>query len=388
MEIRSKIKIYVYGKELYRFINALHTERIHCTDQFCRNDIFCGTILRRDLPKVKTLTKQFKARLKYSEAESIAGIIRRYKLRAGFFTGMAVILISMFCFSGIVTVIDIQGNSIVSDQVILSALEELDVTCGSRIRDIDFELTENKLRLKVKDLSWVGMHRSGSRIVVKVTEVQPRPEIIPYHIPCNVVSSETAKIISTVVQDGLLVHSKGETVPKGTLLISGVTTDELGHTILHHAMGDIIGVYKRQISFSEPYSQTVYKLTGRKKAVSRLQLFGFDIPLFSGRNQFDDYEMQCYDHPLRLFGKQLPVSIIHRRYCERIPADAEFSAEELSQRLMQKVYLYEKNFLKDTEILERKTETQKTGEGMTVTVNYILQGNICESRELFIKGKK
>ena len=385
MKIISRVKIYVYGRELYRFINRIHEEKIYCTDQFCRKDVFCGSIFRRDLHRVRELSSELGLRLRYTEPESLFSIQRRYRLRIGAFMGTAVILLFAAYFSGTVVSIDIQGNERISDQVILSALEELDITCGTPMRDIDFELTENRLRLMVEGLSWAGLHRSGSRLVVKVTEVRPRPDMIPYRTPCNVVASETARIVSTVVRDGRLMHVSGETVPKGTLLISGVTTDELGHTLLHHAMGDITGIYKRQISFSAPYEQTVRKSSGRTKNVRRLKIFGAEIPLFSGNCHFPDSEVNTSERILLLFGKKLPLSVINHRYTELVTVDAVLSEEELEAELIGKVYLYEKNFLSDKEILERNISYSSTEEAMTVTADYRLKGDICETRELFVK---
>ena len=50
---------------------------------------------------------------------------------------------------------------------------------------------------------------------------------------------------------------------------------------------------------------------------------------------------------------------------------------------MQKIFIYEKNFLSgDTEIISR--EIPDIG-GSTVTVKYTLSGDICETREILAK---
>ena len=60
--------------------------------------------------------------------------------------------------------------------------------------------------------------------------------------------------------------------------------------------------------------------------------------------------------------------------------------EELSAKLMERVYLYEKNFLSDdTDILDRSITTEKNPETLTLCVKYKLEGNIAEQRELMIK---
>ena len=62
-----------------------------------------------------------------------------------------------------------------------------------------------------------------------------------------------------------------------------------------------------------------------------------------------------------------------------------FTKEELSQKLMQKIYLYEKNFLHDKKILDRKITESDSDESLTFTVTYQLEGNIGTQREIFVK---
>ena len=56
---------------------------------------------------------------------------------------------------------------------------------------------------------------------------------------------------------------------------------------------------------------------------------------------------------------------------------------------MQKIYLYEKNFIgEDTKIVERNIITTKNDTEMTYTVTYKLEGNIAEQKEIFVKQDK
>ena len=62
------------------------------------------------------------------------------------------------------------------------------------------------------------------------------------------------------------------------------------------------------------------------------------------------------------------------------------SDEELSQKIMEKIYLYEKNFLNDDiTILDRTIETQKNDTSLVYTVTYNLEGDIGVQKEIFIK---
>ena len=57
----------------------------------------------------------------------------------------------------------------------------------------------------------------------------------------------------------------------------------------------------------------------------------------------------------------------------------------MTDELMKKVYIYEKNFLSDCEILDRNiVKTEKDGT-QTLNVAYRLKGDICSQKEILIK---
>ena len=55
------------------------------------------------------------------------------------------------------------------------------------------------------------------------------------------------------------------------------------------------------------------------------------------------------------------------------------------EKLSEKVYLYEKNFLGDVDILDRNITEEKKENSLTYTVRYRIEGDICEQSEIFIK---
>jgi similar to stage IV sporulation protein len=73
------------------------------------------------------------------------------------------------------------------------------------------------------------------------------------------------------------------------------------------------------------------------------------------------------------------------KYREFDRITSTLSEAELKEQLMEKIYLYEKNFLQNCEIISRDIKEEITDEGMTLRVTYKLQGDICEQREIPVK---
>lgn len=385
-QLKGCMKINVEGRNLYKFINVLHESNIDCFAQYCRNNVFYAEIYRSNLKEIQSIAESLDMNLSSFEYDTISSIMIRHRKRFGLIIGVILLISISVYFSEIVMTIEIQGNSAVSDSDIMYALKELNIKQGTFIKDINFPYCENELMLMVDGISWAGMHITGNRIVVEVTEIVDKPEVINERIPCNIVSGKDAYITYTSVYDGQLMHKVGDYVPMGTLLINGVTRDETGHVNLHHSRGKIIGTYSETVTFEEDYTTEQYDNTGKSLTKKYLKLFNFKIPLTFRKNSYINYNSEENIKYFKVFGKELPIGIIKNKITEIELNEVTFSDEELSQRIMEKIYLYEKNFLsEDITILDRTIETQKKDNSLVYNVTYNLEGDIGEQMEILIK---
>lgn len=383
--MRRSIRINAQGKQLNKFINAIHQHRIDCRVQYCRGEVFYCDIYRRDLKKLHDIADKYGIELKAAEYNSLLARISRYRRRFGILIGVLLALTSALYFSQVIVTIEIEGNSVVSDEVILSALEELDIKAGTPLCRINIPYCENRLRLMIDDVAWAGIRHTGSRLVVQVTEVRQVPEMLRDRVPCNIVASRDAEISSVLVRSGQLCHIVGDYVPKGTILISGVDENEAGRSFVHHAMGDIRGIYEESMSFSASFRSEETVLTGKTDTQCSLRLFSLDIPMYFGKSDCSSVS-ETKEKNAVIFGHELPLGIKTKTLSETVLTEKEYTEEELTAKLMERVYLYENNFLgKDTDILSRSITTEKTNDALTLTVSYRLEGNICEQRDIFIK---
>ncbi len=384
-QIRGCVKINAEGKALYSFINTLHQRKIAIFRQYVKGGTLSAEIYHSDLAEVEELAEASGISLTHFEFETLSEQLRRRRGRFGLILGLIIIFGASLYFSSVIVTIDIQGNEAVSDAVILSALSEIGIEEGTQFGQINYIWSENQLRLMIDKIAWAGMHRTGHRLVVEVTEIVEKPDMLIERIPCNVVASRDAEIVSTTVQDGQLMHIVGDYVFAGDMLINGITTDHNGNITLHHAMGKIMGKYSETANFSGNFTKERLTPTGKTDRRRKLRLFSLEIPLYFGKNRYEYSEKSEIDKPLYIFGKKLPISLETTEYMELNRISSTLSKEELKAELMEKVYLYEKNFLSDSEILQRDIKEKATKEELTLSVTYKLQGDICEQREIAIK---
>lgn len=384
-QLRGSVKINACGKHLYKFINRVHNERICCFEQYVKGGVFCAEIYRHDLKRIKAIADDYEIELKSFEYDTFSSEVIHRKGRIGIIIGLILVIAASLYFSGVIVTIDIQGNEKVNDTAILTALEEIGIEPGTPFGQINYVWSENQLRLMVNGISWAGMHRTGHRLVVEVTELVEKPEMINERMPCNIVASHDAYISYTSVLDGQLMKKVGDYVLAGEMLVTGVTSDATGHTTLHHAMADITGVYKESVTFEGNFTKESLVPTGETDIRRRLKLFNLDIPLYFGKNKYEYREYDKTEKPLVIMGKTLPISIKKERFSELERTEKTFTEEELSEELMKKVYLYEQNFLSDCTIIESEVVEEKTEDKLILTVNYKIEGNICEQKEIMMK---
>lgn len=384
-QIQGCVKINAEGKNLYNFINRLHKEKITVFRQYIRGGRLSAEIYRHNLPDVEIIAEESGVTLSHFEYNTLSKQVIRRRRRFGIILGVILFLGASLYFSNVIVTIDIEGNETVSDSVILSALSEIGIDEGTPFGQINYIWSENQLRLMVDKIAWAGMHRTGHRLVVEVTEIVEKPAMLLDRIPCNVVAAHDAEIVGISVLDGQLMHIIGDYVFEGDMLINGVTTDHNGNTTLHHAMGEIIGIYSETVDFHGEFEKERMNSTGRSDKRRKLRLFNLEIPLYFGKNGYNYSENSHMEKPLYIFGKKLPISLRTTEYHELQRSVTTLSEDELRSELMEKVYLYEKNFLGDCEIIERNITENITETEMNLSVSYKLKGNICRQREILVK---
>ncbi len=384
-QLRGCLKIKAEGRQLYKFINAVHRGRFCCFGQYCKGEVFHCEIYRGDLSRMIGLAEEYGISLTYAEYETLSAKLLRYKRRIGLIAGTLLAAATLFYFSGVVMQIEIMGNTKVSDSAVLAALDELGIRRGTPIRDINMHYCENELRLMVDGVSWAGMRRTGNRLVVELTELNDKPEMVHKRMPCNVIAAHEGKITYTSVLDGQLMRIVGDYVYEGDLLVSGICEDSFGHTTFHHAMGTIRGIYKETVTFTDSFSSNLCLPTGNSDSRSYLRLFNLNIPLFIGKNGYASSSSEVSESTLRLFGRSVPIGVTTEHITETAMTERVYSETELEQLLNAKIFAYERNFLSDVTVISREISRSVNEDSLTLTVDYTLEGDIGSTMEVLIK---
>lgn len=384
--IRGIVSFEAQGDNLYRFINNIRESGIVCTSQRCRDGVFYGQIYGNNLNDVQEIAEQLHIDFKVTEKKGLVFKAMGYRFRFGIIIGMAVVLGFVFYLSNIVVTIEVCGNTNVTQQQIITALENTGIYKGKFIPDIDFHSCEQKLRLSIPQISWTGIRHTGSRIVVDITETVDSPEMVNDDIPCNIVSLYDAQVTYAEVYAGKLARKAGDGVKKGDIIISGTIDDGFGHIIKKHAMGKVIGIYRENVTFTQFFEEQGQVYSEKTKSRKYFDFFGYRLPLF-----FSDVKEKTYDYSentvnFSFFGFKLPLGIVHCNYHPFSYQTIEYTQEQAEIKLEQQTALHEKNFYdsKDIKIVEKNIDKKIFDDKIEYNITYTLEGKIGIDSEIYV----
>ncbi len=328
-QLRGHVKFRAKGSCLEKFLNLAAAEEIPIWEVAGRTGVlyactFAGCYKKLAVPARKTGT-----RLRVQERHGIAFPLRKIKKRPGLMLGAVVFFGLVHFLSLFVWNIQIQGNTQLSSDKIIQAVDELGLGVGSYQNNLNLELLQQETMLKFPEISWMTMYTKGSTLVIDLREGQEKPEIIPNNIPCNIKAKTGGQILSVEAKSGQSVVEPGDVVVPGDLLISGITEGVNGETLLYHSIGTVTASTTHTLTEVVPLKQTVLVPAGKEIIRHRLRMFGMEIPLsFSSAPQGDTYTREIDKKELSVFGISLPIQYLTEYWQENQWQEITYTAQE------------------------------------------------------------
>lgn len=385
--IRGVISFEAIAPEPEVFVNNLKASSVSVTNLKCKGNKLSGDAYWSDFEDIKQIAEDDGVQLSIAKKRGGVFTVRKYRLRAGLAVGFFLAVIMVAYLSNVVMSIEVFGNETLTDKQVESLLNDCGIHIGTFIPSVDLREAERIIVSESEEISWIGIRSSGCIIEAEITEADKPPEMIPTRTPCNVVSAKDAEIVEIHdIYMGMLIPMLHDGVKKGDLLISGTVDNGKGGVYYAHAMGKIIGRYDENVTFYQPYSEEKLRYT-EKVTRKTLNFFGIKIPLYVGRNDFEQYEYDEKTSFLKIFNIQLPIGIVYSEYRLYDTETENISPEKAVQLLEEKISLCEKNFYSDEDmkIIGREVYFSETEEGMTAAVKYTLEGDIGVTREIMAK---
>lgn len=278
----------------------------------------------------------------------------KYKKRPGLFLGLVLGLALIFYAELFVWKITVNGNTLLSDEEILEALEDYGIGVGSYIPKIPVLRAQNEFLIEYRDISSLAINIKGTHIEVEILERTHAPELEPTEGYCNVVASEDGIILSIDVAAGTALVKPGDVVSAGQPLISAFTVGTRNIYRMHHARGTVLAEVYGEYSVAVPLTSTVKRYTGREKSKTTISVLGKNFDLFLTENSpYELFDAQVEKQPIYLFGiaetPAVKTTAVYREYTseavtithEQAKADAETAFRDWLKKQTEEVLGYD-----------------------------------------------
>ncbi len=378
-------------EKLYKYIMEQNIPCKNVTEikgvLYLETSVWCKSVLEEEFNKLSF-------EYKITKKKGLFFILKKIISRKGLVLGGITALIISFIASNLMLNLEILCEDEEIRKDITAVLHENGIATGSFMPSINCAVIERELKQKVNGISWAGITCDGSTLIIDVVENVDKPESRKIRLPCNLVAKYDAVVDKIEVYDGQLVTTVGSGVSKGDILVSGtVITEKIsyenGKEIKEvsqkyaRSLGKIYGTFTLKQTFSQPFEAVEQVIDDKAVNKSYLKIFDADIPLFISKEE-GTYSETSSTNMFSIFGFELPVGITHTELYKISSKEVTYTEEQAFELAYEQAERYENNFLEEYEIKDVSYSENITENGVEVTVEYTLYGDICQEVEFFI----
>lgn len=348
---------YVYvqltGYAPERFLNLCgnHNILIWNLKPYGEGYTFCISV--KGFLALKPILRKTRTHIKILKKVGVPFTTYRYRKRKIFFMGIFLFGILLYYLSGFVWNIEINGNSYLSNEVILDFLAEEECSFGTKKSDISCEALEEALRSRHSEVIWTSIKIYGTKMTVDVQEnLLPEEDYEKKDDTVyDIVASMDGTISEIVTRSGTPLVSAGTEVKKGDVLVSGrlnIMNDdgEVAEYLYQSSDADIIA------KVTLPYKDTIAAdyiaeiETGENKEhyILTVGSIVLESPFFN--NSYEYYKMNSDTWQLHVTDNfYLPIWLTKENYQKTDKVKKTYTEKEIRQIVTNNLG----NYLKDLE---------------------------------------
>lgn len=317
--VQGFLQVTLTGISPERFLNLCIRRNILiwnlCPNKEAGGFDFCISL--KGFRTAQELLKKTHTSVKIRKKCGLPFFLHRYRARKLFAIGIILCILLLWHCSKFVWKIEVNGTEELSQDMVLTWLEQQNAGFGTKKIQIDCAAIESALRSDFDVVAWTSVKLEGTKLTVDIQESLPEDEVhtLPSEGAWDLVASEDALIASIYTRQGTPQVQKGTTVSKGAILISGrldIMDDngEVANSRYVVSDGDITGTVTRSFhsSLARDYQKKVY--TGETDTSYTLVVGSARIPLGKSGKAFSACETLVTDHQLELLPDlYLPVHL-------------------------------------------------------------------------------
>lgn len=336
--IFGRLYFEVKGYQVERFLNLCAKNNLVLWQLKPVKDGYSFFVRRNCYKILELLAKKANVEIILYDQKGLSYILKEHKGRKIILFSMFLSILMMAIFSQFIWEINVSGGEIYSESDILKYVTDHYYHVGTWKHQVDCNRLEEHLREDYEEIAWVSCSIQGTRLHIDIKETLDRKTKQNPKKPCDIVANKSGIITKMAVKSGTPLVSVGDSIKKGSTLISGLIyyySDDftVTQTDKIKADGQIIMRTKEIYQDEIPIQYYEKKITKRKKQIKQLYFGAYQID-FPRKTKKDHRNMIIERKSLRL-GKSfyLPFGFTIQTIEEYTPRKKILSKKEAKVRL-------------------------------------------------------
>ncbi|MGN1310431.1 MAG: sporulation protein YqfD [Clostridia bacterium] len=327
------LNIIVEGVFVERFINICKSKNILLWNIKMEKGVkLYANIGIKDYRNIREIARKTNTKIRIRKKCGIPFLLNKYKKRKILVGIVIVIALGLIVTSNFIWNINITGNTQISTEEIVKALEEEGLKLGTYKGNLDTTNIIQNIRLKRDDIAWMGITIKGTNAEIQIKETTKAPSIVDKDEYCNIIADKEGMITKISVQNGTANVKVGDIVKKGDILAYGYLEGKYTGIRYVHSMADI----EAKVWYSKKekvyLNQEVPTDTGNTETKYSLVINNFKINFYKTLSKFEKYDTINESKKLMLFSNfYLPIELIKTTNEEYVLKDVTYTAEELTR---------------------------------------------------------
>lgn len=342
--LKGYVRIRLKGGSPERFLNLCSNNNILIWQIIRVEDEYEMYLSLKAFKELKGIIRKTNVKIKVIEKKGFPFFLYKYRKRKMFFAGIVVCAVFVYILSLYVWQIEINGNHARTTDVLLSFLEENQITHGMRKKNINCEEIETLLRANYNDIIWTSVKLRGTRLIIDVQEnTDTSITNIGSEEASDLYADKEAIITKIVTRNGTPYVKAGDVVKQGDLLVGGALpitndSDEIINYQYVAADADIYGktIYKYKDSFELKYKK--HEDTGKIQKGFYLKIHEKSMFLGKHKIKYQNYHTLSDIHQLKL-GENfyLPLSVGSVQVFEEKVTDSKYTKQQAQAKAKQRL---------------------------------------------------
>lgn len=377
--IRGYVYVRLSGYAPERFLNLCGNHNILIWNlKPCEEGYqFCVSV--QGFRQLKPILKKTRTHIRILRRVGIPFTTFRYRKRKLFGVGLFFFGMLIYYLSGFIWNIEINGNSYLSDEVILDFLKDEACAFGSKKSSISCEALEEKLRSRHEEVIWTSIKIYGTKMTIDIQEnLLPKEQYEKQEDSVyDIVASKEGMITEILTRSGTPLVTAGTEVKKGDKLVSGCIeikndAEEVVEHLYRCADADVIAkvTYAYKDIIKKDYIDTVLTQENCKDYELLVGKIALKNPFF--HNPYKEYRVSTDTFQMHITDNfYLPIWITKYTYQEVEKLKKSYSEKEIKQIASKNLEKYLEDLEeKGIQIIEKNVIIERTGE------DYVVSGTI------------